>query len=169
MKSASSKQMSFLQQLPSLGVQQHGFGSDSTHAQVSATSQTTSPAHPAASSEQMSSLQQLPSSRYMLVSNHSGVQQHGFGSDSTHAQVSAASQTTSPAHPAASSEQMPSLQQLPSSGYMLVLSNNSGVQQHGCALESSREPGGGSHDVQQQEERRWDYDRVDGLTPYTFK
>ena len=50
-----------------------------------------------------------------------------------------------------------------------MLVNEPGVQQHGCALESSRESGRGSHDVQQQEERRWDYDRVDGLTPYTFK
>jgi hypothetical protein len=44
-----------------------------------------------ASSKQMSFLQQLPSLGYMLVSsNHSGVQQHGCGSDSTHAQVSTA-------------------------------------------------------------------------------
>ena len=77
--------------------------------------------------------------------------------------------TTSPAHPAASSEQMPFLQQLPSFGYMLV-SNKSGVQQHGCDLDSSRESRSSSHDVQQhEEERRWNYDGVDGLASYTFK
>ena len=58
--------------------------------------------------------------------------------DNTHAQVSAACQTTSPEHPAASSEEMPFSQQLPSFGYMLLSSNKSGVQQHGCDLVLSK-------------------------------